>query len=423
MKPSPLLHTKFMVPPVRNHLPRPHLIQWLDDQTERRLILISAPPGYGKTTLLVDFITGLSRPVAWYQLETTDSDPTVFLTYLIEAIRRAKSRSKKVAGIGQNAQSLLDSAEAGMEPQRVLTVLINEIAEHIADSLTIVLEDYHYVASPVVHQLVDYLLENAPPTVRVIISTRADPPLSLARLRARGLLSELRSADLRFRDEEISALLQHEIHDIPADSLASLSEKTEGWVAALQIIRNSLTGKDAEAARVVINSLSGSNRFIFEYLVEEVFQRQPKERQDFLLRSAILSQMDAASCNALAQIQNAQSVLEDLERQNLFVSGLDAERRWYRYHFLFREFLLSRLRRENGGQVSDLERRAGKYYEEQGEMEAAFGHYVAAADFEPAARAASAFAADYVERGRVEVLHLYLKMLPAETMHAHPQLL
>ena len=423
MKPSPLLHTKFMVPPVRNHLPRPHLIQWLDDQTERRLILISAPPGYGKTTLLVDFITGLSRPVAWYQLETTDSDPTVFLTYLIEAIRRAKSRSKKVAGIGQNAQSLLDSAEAGMEPQRVLTVLINEIAEHIADSLTIVLEDYHYVASPVVHQLVDYLLENAPPTVRVIISTRADPPLSLARLRARGLLSELRSADLRFRDEEISALLQHEIHDIPADSLASLSEKTEGWVAALQIIRNSLTGKDAEAARVVINSLSGSNRFIFEYLVEEVFQRQPKERQDFLLRSAILSQMDAASCNALAQIQNAQSVLEDLERQNLFVSGLDAERRWYRYHFLFREFLLSRLRRENGGQVSDLERRAGKYYEEQGEMEAAFGHYVAAADFEPAARAASAFAADYVERGRVEVLHLYLKMLPAETMHAHTQFL
>ncbi|MCL4531031.1 MAG: hypothetical protein M1282_16695, partial [Chloroflexi bacterium] len=423
MKSSPLLHTKFMVPPVGNHLPRPHLIQWLERQAERKLILVSAPPGYGKTTLLVDFINGLSRPVAWYQLETTDSDPTVFLTYLIESIRRIKLGPKKTAKVGQNAQALLDSTEAGLAPQRVLTVLINEIAEHITDSLTLVLEDYHYVTSPVVHQLVDYLLENAPPSVRVIISTRTDPPLFLARLRARGLLAELRPPDLRFRDGEISALLQREVSDISSGSLAILSEKTEGWAAALQIIRNSLVGKDAKAAQEIINSLSGSNRFIFEYLVEEVFQRQPKERQDFLLRSAILSQMDAASCNAVAQIKNAQSVLEDLEKQNLFLSSLDGERRWYRYHFLFREFLLSRLHRENSEAVAGLEVRAGQYYEEQGEIEAAFGHYVGAGDFESAARTAIAFAADYVEQGRVEVLHLYLKMLPIETMRAHPQLL
>ncbi len=423
MKPSPLLHTKFMVPPVGNHLPRPHLIRWLDDQTEKRLILISAPPGYGKTTLLADFINGLRQPVAWYQLETTDSDPTVFLTYLIESIRRAKTSSKRTAGIGQNAQSLLDNAEAGIEPQRVLTVLINEITEHFTDALTVVLEDYHCVASPVVHQLVDYLLENAPASIRVIISTRADPPLLLARWRARGLLAELRAAELRFRDDEIAALLKRDIRNLRTDSLALLSEKTEGWVAALQIIRNSLTGKDARAAHEIIDSLSGSNRFIFEYLVEEVFQRQSKERKEFLLQSAVLSQMDSASCNAVVQIKNAQWVLEDLERQNLFLSSLDAERRWYRYHFLFREFLLSRLRREDGKQIAVLEKRAGDYYEEQGEMEAAFGHYVAASDFESAARAAITFAADYVERGRVEVLHLYLKALPAETMRAHPQLL
>jgi LuxR family maltose regulon positive regulatory protein len=423
MKPSPLLHTKFLVPPLGNHLPRPRLTQWLDTQAERRIILISAPPGYGKTTLLVDFVNGLSRPVAWYQLETTDSDPTVFLTYLIESIRRSKSSSRRSARVGQNAQSLLDNAEIGFEPLRVLTVLINEMPEAIPDPLTIVLEDYHYVANPVVHQLVNYLLEYAPPSVRFIISTRMDPPLPLARLRARGVLAELRSADLRFRDDEISALMRPEAPDIPAESLALLSEKTEGWIAALQMIRNSIAGKDAKPANEIINSLSGSNRFIFEYLVEEVFQRQPKERQEFLLYSALLLQMDAASCNAVAQIKNAQSILEDLERQNLFLASLDEERRWYRYHVLFREFLLNRLRRENSGQIPELERRAGKYYEELGEMEVAFRHYVASADYESAARTASTFAADHVERGRVEVLNLYLKMLPAEMMRAHPQLL
>ena len=199
MKPSPLLNTKFTPPPRAGSLPRPHLIDWLDKQTGQRLILISAPPGYGKTTLLADFLAAHSGPSAWYQLEEADSDPTVFLTYLIEAIRRAKL--KKAAKLGQNAQALLDSPEAGMASQRVLTVLINELNEQVSDPFLLVLEDYHAITSPVVHQLMDYLLENAPPTLRLIISTRADPPLALARLRARGLLAELRATDLRFRDK------------------------------------------------------------------------------------------------------------------------------------------------------------------------------------------------------------------------------
>ena len=411
------------MPPAGGTLPRPHLIQWLEAQSERRLILVSAPPGYGKTTLIADFLRSLPRPAAWYQLETTDSDPTVFLTYLIESIRRARSGLAIPSKIGQNAQSLLDSAEAGLEPKRVMTVLINELSEELTEPLTIALEDYHYNASPLVHQLLDYLLENAPPVLHIIISTRTDPPLSLARLRAHGFLAELRTTDLRFRDEEVTALLRREHSDLTSDSLSLLSEKTEGWVASLQIVRNALSGKDPKEAEEIVASLSGTHRFVFEYLVEETFMHQPMEKQNFLLRSAVLHQMDASSCNAVVGVKNAQSVLEDLEKQNLFLSSLDLERRWFRYHFLFREFLLSRLRRENSEQVPTLERCAGRYYEDQSEMEAAFSYYISAKDYESAARVASVFAADYIERGRIEAMHRYLKMLPVETMHAHPHLL
>lgn len=438
MKPSLLLNTKFAPPPTGDNLPRPHLIQWLEGHSQQRLILVSAPPGYGKTTLLADFLAAHSGPAAWYQLEPSDSDPTVFLTYLIEAIRRAKAGAKKGGKVGANALSLLNSAEGGTSPTRVMTVLVNELAEQIAALLPIVLDDYHFIASPVVHQLADFLLENAPPTLQLILSTRADPPLALARLRARGLLAELRASDLRFRDDEAASLLRREVPDLPADSLRLLSEKTEGWAAALQIVRSSLAGQNVESAREIVQSLSGSHRFVFEYLAEEVFRRQSEERQKFLLQTSVLSQMDAASCNAVAQIQNAQDMLEELEKQNLFLTSLDAERRWYRYHHLFREFLLSRLNREHGEQTdlraerrdgvlpsrsrSALERRAGAHYESQNENEAAFLHYASAEDFDSAARVASKFAGDYVERGRVEVLHRYLNMLPAETLRANPEL-
>lgn len=423
MAPSPLLHTKFLVPPLGEHLPRPHLIRWLERQTGRRLILVSAPAGYGKTTLLADFVNGLTRPVAWVQLDTTDSDPTVFLSILIEAIRRSRCTPRRFARIGRNAQALLDHAEGSADSHRALTVLINELGEAVLDSLTIVFEDYQYIANPVTHHLVDLLLENAPASVQLIVSTRMDPPLPLGRLRSRGLLAELRSADLRFRDDEIAALLSAGSAGISAESLSLLSQKTEGWIAALQIIRNSLAVNDGRPANEIIRSLSGSNRFIFQYLVEEVFQRQPSDLQEFMLCTAVLSQMDAASCNAIGRIRNAQSLLQSLERQNLFLSGLDAEGKWYRYHFLFREFLLNRLQQEHGDQIPALEGRAGEYYEAQGEKEAAFGHYVEAGDYESAARTASAFAADLVERGRVEVLNRYVKMLPADALRRYPQLL
>ncbi len=425
MKPSILLRTKFLVPrPRPDLLPRPRLLDWLESNADKRLTLLSAPAGYGKTTLLADFINTSNRSFAWYTLDEQDSDPTVFLTYLIESLRSMKRAPKTLSrAVGQIAQSLLDSAEANISPQRVLTVLINELSEQIETPWLIVLEDYHYVASPVVHQLVDFLLENAPDGLHIVISTRADPPIALARLRARGQLAELRTTSLRFRDDEVSKWMGSGLPELSNESLNLLSEKTEGWVAALQIIRSSLSGRAAEDVNAMLSGLSGSQQFVFDYLADEVFKRLPEDTQEFLLRTSILQQMDVPVCNAVAAVQNAQSILEKLEKQNLFLSSLDSQRRWYRYHHLFREFLLSRLQRVETGSIIGLERSAGAHYESQGELEAAFSHYVNAKDFESAARVVSIFASDYIERGRVEVLHRYLSMLPAETMKANPELL
>lgn len=433
MKPSILLHTKFLVPrPTPDLLPRPRLVDWLESQMDKRLVLISAPAGYGKTTLLVDFLnasrrsfdSAQDRPFAWYQLDANDSDPTVFLTYLIEALRRMKDAPASITdAIGQTAQSLLDSPDSSISPQRVLTVLINELTEQLEEPWLLVLEDYHYVTNPAVHQLVDFLLENAPQGLRLVISTRADPPIALARARARGLLAELRSPALRFRDEEVRAWLEQNLPDLSRENLDLLHEKTEGWVAALQIMRSSLSGRDAQSRDEVLAGLSGTQQFVFDYLAEEVFRRLPDRTRDFLLRTSVLSHMDAAACNAVAGTQDSQSILQQLEKQNLFLASLDPNRRWYRYHYLFRDFLYSRLQRDGAERVRSLEAAAGNYYEAQGEFEEAYLHYQAAHDPESAARVVLVFAADFVERGRVEILHRYLNALPVEVMHANPELL
>jgi len=433
MKPSILLRTKFLVPrPRPDLLPRPRLLDWLESNSDKRLILLSAPAGYGKTTLLADFINASNRPFAWYTLDAQDSDPTVFLTYLIESLRSMKRAPETLTrAVGQTAQSLLDSAETTISPQRVLTVLINELAEQIEIPWLIVLEDYHYVTSPVVHQLMDFLLENAPDGLRIVLSTRSDPPIALARLRARGQLAELRTSSLRFREDEVSKWMSANFLKLSNDNLNLLSEKTEGWIAALQIVRSSLSGRDAEGVNAMLSGLSGSQQFVFDYLADEVFKRLPEDVQEFLLRTSILQQMDASACNAVAGVQNAQSILDGLEKQNLFVTSLDSQKKWYRYHYLFREFLLSRLQRVETesivgftlSRVEGLERIAGVHYESRGELEVAFSHYVNAHDHESAARVVSIFASDYVERGRVEVLHRYLSTLPSDLLKANPELL
>jgi ATP/maltotriose-dependent transcriptional regulator MalT/two-component SAPR family response regulator len=423
MEPTILLRTKFLVPRLGpDHLPRPHLIERLERSLNKRLILISAPPGYGKTTLLADFAIAVRLSPAWYQCDSADSDPITFLACLIESLRCSISDEAGARPLGAGALALLNSADS-VTPQRVLTVLINELAERIDRAWLIVLEDYHVISNAAVHALVDYLIENAPPDLHLVISTRGDPPLTLARLRARGQLTELRTSDLRFTDQEIGAWLSRSAPGLSADSVRALSEKTEGWAASLQLALASLAGKDHSAAERIIDNLSGEHRFVFEYLAEEVFRRQPPDTQRFLLRTAVLEQMDAASCNAMLGIAEAQTLLERVEADNLFVFSLDEDRHWYRYHHLFREFLLGKLRREQPADANELERAAGAFYEARGEPDMALAHYFRGDDIGAAARVIALIAPDYLERGRVEVLQRYLTRLPDQVIQAHPAFL
>ena len=233
----------------------------------------------------------------------------------------------------------------------------------------------------------------------------------------------MRTSGLRLKESEVTELMLQEAPGLSAESLSLLNEKTEGWAAAVQIVRSTLSGKDAEFATHVISSLSGSQRFVFEYLTEEVFRRQSIDRQRFLLRTSVLAQMDGTSCNAIAKVLDAQQTLEQLEEQNIFVTSLDSERTWYRYHYLFREFLLSKMRLETPEELKELEIDAGRYYAGLSEWEPAFQHYLEAGEPTAAARCACNFAADYVERGRSEALHRHLSRLPAEVMNQFPELL
>jgi LuxR family maltose regulon positive regulatory protein len=422
MVPTTLLRTKFLIPRHKpERLSRAHLLAWLEHNSDKRLILLSAPPGYGKTTLLTDFASTSRLPLAWYQLDAVDGDPATFLAYLIECMR---GLHPAFATMGDAARALLNGEDAAaVSPARILTVLINDLAELSVGDWVLVLEDYHFITNPAIHALVDYLLDSGPPGLHLIISTRGDPPLALPRLRARGLLAELRSADLRFTDQEVSQWLSACAPELSQHSARVLSEKTEGWAAGLQLALSSLADQDPASAERFIADLSGAHRFIFEYLAEEVFRRQPPEIQRFLLYTAVLTQMNAAVCNALLGAADAQATLELIEQQNLFVVSLDEHREWFRYHHLFHEFLLGKLRRDHPSEIMARDRAAGAYYESRGEMEAALTHYLQGNDPESAARVIAAFAPDYIERGRVEVLQRYFSLLPESVIRARPELL
>lgn len=377
-----LLETKLLVPRARRELvARPRLIEIVDRATHAALTLVSAPAGFGKTTLLASVVTARAAggdgqsPVAWVSLDKRDADANRFWSYVLRALDIASP------GCAASALNLLDSG--GTAHDGVLAGVINELSVRPGD-ITLVLDDYHLADGPDVSAGVGFLLEHRPPQLHLIISTRADPALPLARLRALGELVELRATDLRFTgDEAITYLNTVQGLDLTTADVAALETRTEGWVAALQLAALSL--RDRNDSSSFIAGFAGDDRFVVDYLVDEVLDQQSPALRRFLLVTSILERLTGPLCDAVTGERDGGGVLESLERRNLLLVPLDGQRRWYRYHHLFSDVLQSRLLAERPTDIASLHRRASDWYQQAGDVEASVRHAVAAGDVDLAA--------------------------------------
>jgi LuxR family transcriptional regulator, maltose regulon positive regulatory protein len=417
--PAPILATKLYIPPSRRSLVlRPRLVERLDEglAAGHRLTLVSAPAGFGKTTLVGDWVAGCGRPAAWLSLDAGDSDPGRFLTYLVAALQTV------APGIGDGLLAVLQSPQPP-PPESTLTALLNDVAA-IPGDLVLVLDDYHVLDARPVDDALAFLVEHLPPRLHLVIATREDPALPLARLRARGQLTELRGADLRFTPSEAAEFLGRVMSlDLSAEQIAALETRTEGWIAGLQLAAISLQGR-ADAAGF-IRSFAGSHHFVLDYLVEEVLQRQSEHVQAFLLRTSILDRLCGPLCDAVMVDASApgQETLEYLERANLFLVPLDNDRRWYRYHHLFGDLLRQRLgQTSTPGNAAELHIRASQWCEgHQLEMEA-FRHAAAANDVERAERLMEGKGIPQQSRAAVNALLEWLASLPRPVLDGRPLL-
>jgi LuxR family transcriptional regulator, maltose regulon positive regulatory protein len=421
--PKTILATKlFIPPPPPRAVDRPRLSERLDEGLHRRLTLISAPAGFGKTTLLSGWVASRNRPTAWLSLDDGDSDPARFLAYVIAAVQRVAPE------VGAGLHAALISPQPP-SPESILTVLINELAVR-PEELLLVLDDYHLINAKPIDDALTFLLEHLPPQVHVLMSTREDPPLPLAGLRARGHLNELRAADLRFTIAEAAAFLNQTIGlNLSADDVAALDSRTEGWIAGLQLAAISLQGSDDPAG--FITSFSGSHRFVLDYLLEEVLKRQPELVLDFLRRTSILDRMCGSLCDAvvLDSAMSGQEMLEYLEQANLFIGPLDNERRWYRYHHLFGELLRQRLYHSAGhssaaasAEISGLHLRASVWFEDHNLEIEAFHHAVAANDVERAVQLIRGKNIPLYVRGGLTPVLNWMESLPTAILDAQPRL-
>ncbi|TMC86983.1 MAG: LuxR family transcriptional regulator, partial [Chloroflexi bacterium] len=388
--PTPILATKLYIPPLRPQVViRPRLIERLNEGLHRKLTLIAASAGFGKTTLVSEWVEGIERPgarTAWLSLDEGDNDPARFLTYLVAALQTI------AATIGEGVLGALQSPQPPPTVS-ILTALLNDITT-IKDPFVLVLDDYHVIdAKPIDHALT-FLLEHLPPQMHLVIATREDPQLPLARLRARGQLTELRATDLRFTPSEAAGFLNQGMGlNLSAEDIARLSTRTEGWIAGLQLAAISMQGQQDTTS--FITSFTGSHHFVLDYLVEEVLQQQPESIQTFLLRTSILDRLCGPLCDAvlLTPSGSGQATLEYIEHANLFLVPLDDERRWYRYHHLFADLLRQRLQQRSAsstgdevGDVTELHCRASVWYEDHGLEIEAFHHAAAAHDVARAER-------------------------------------
>ncbi|MCC7359085.1 MAG: hypothetical protein IT317_06395, partial [Anaerolineales bacterium] len=375
--------------------------------------LIAAPAGFGKTTLLSDWLAHSQRAVAWLSLDEHDNDLARFLTYVIAALQTVD------ASLGTEALDLL-GASRPLPAEMILTPLINAVAGR-SQEIVLVLDDYHLIETPRIHEALGFLLDHLPRQLHVALSSRADPPLPLPRLRARGALTELRAADLRFTPDEATSFLNQLMGlNLAADNIAALEARTEGWIAGLQMAALSMQGR--EDVDGFVQAFTGSHRYIIDYLVEEVLQRQPEDVRSFLLQTCILNQLTGPLCETVTGQLDGSGRLQALERANLFVVPLDDQREWYRYHHLFADVLRARLRETHPEQLPELHRRASEWYAQREQPIEAVQHALAADDF---ARAASLMELAWtaVSRSRQDAtLRAWVKALPDDLIRRRPVL-
>ncbi len=405
----PLIETKLFLPSLRPGLvPRPRLRERLDRGLGAKLMLVSAPAGFGKSTLLVEWLAaaesraGATVRGAWLALDAADNDPARFWRYVVAAIRTA------LPGVGEDALTLLD--ESRPPPVEVaLTTLVNELAAAEVD-VVLLLDDYHVIDAPAIHEGMAFLLAHQPDRLHLVLATRSDPPLPLPRLRARGDLVEVRAADLRFTTDEAASYLNEVMGlDLGPADVQALEGRTEGWIAALQLAALSMTGREDVSA--FITGFTGDDRYVVDYLVEEVLQRLPPDVQDFLLRTSVLDRMNGSLCDALTGQVDGRKVLETLERDNLFVVPLDDRRHWYRYHHLFADVLRGRLADERPGLVRELHAVAATWHQQAGDTTEAIRHSLLGQDFERAARLVESVVRAFRRDRREATLRSWLEAL------------
>jgi LuxR family transcriptional regulator, maltose regulon positive regulatory protein len=414
---DPLVSTKLRPPVARPKLvSRPRLTQKLERESGRKLTLISAPAGFGKTTLLVEWSknrTAGGRLGGWVSLDEDDNDPIRFLSYLVTALGTVQE------GFGEGILAALRSPEPP-KIEALTATLLNEMAA-LPGELDLVLDDYHFIDSESVHRIVSFMLEHLPESVHFVMSGRVQPPLPLARLRARGQITELNSAELSFTREEGAAFLKEVMGlDLSAEDVAKLEGITEGWIAGLQLA--ALSMRDRKDISGFIESFSGSHRDVLDFLAEEVLERQPTHVREFLLETSILNNLTGSLCDALTGRSDGHDMLERLDRENLFVLGLDEERLWYRYHHLFADFLRGRLGRERPERVSELHLSAAEWNEQNGRLSSAIEHALSAPDHGLAARLIEEDVEGAVEHGEGTTALRWLEALPTEAKRRRPRL-
>lgn len=417
--PSPsetqLLQTKFYVPaPGGVYVERPRLVARLNEIARVPLTLVAAPAGFGKTTLLATWcVQTKEMPVAWLTLEPSDDESTRFLTYVCAALQTADAQ------LGADAMSLLRSSP-NVPPQLVLTTLLNSFAMR-REPVALVLDDAHVLEAEGVTALLAFLVEHCPPALHLVVATRADPDLPLARYRARGQLQEIRAHDLRFTFDEAATFLNQVMGlDLGGAQIQQLEARTEGWIAGLQLA--ALSMRDHKDRAQFIAAFHGSHRFVLDYLMEQVLSQQTPETRDFLVQTSILARMNAALCRAVTGQGDAQAQLEWLESHNLFLIPLDDDREWYRYHSLFAEVLQHRLRKTEQFDPVELHRRAAEWFRAQGDLADAVQHAIAAGDFEMTAQILERVGADVILAGQTQMAGRWIASLPSEMLETRPML-